>query len=73
MTLPGGKIGQRERVLLVTMAYSIAVGVLTHFDMGPSESVAVLVSTAGAGVVASYTYRASTANAPTSEAPNVQV
>ena len=64
MTLPGGKVGQRERVLFVSMFYAVVAGVLTHYGLGPDASVSMVVVTSAAGVVASYTYKGSVAQAP---------
>ena len=60
----GGNVGQRERILLVTMAYTILAGVLAHYGMGPDATAALTVTGGAIGVVGSYTYKASATTVP---------
>lgn len=72
--LLGGNIGQRERVHVTMWLFSMLSGVASHYNMGiPSEALMLLLGT-GAGLLGSYTYRASAAGpqrAPEPGAPQV--
>ena len=62
LKIVGGNVGQRERVLYTTWALAFTWGVLNHYAFSPGESALTILLSASGGVIASYTYRASTAN-----------
>lgn len=64
MRVLGGNFGQRERTLYASWMLTILCGILTHYGYGPTDSALTLLVTCACGVVASYSYRASTANEP---------